>query len=939
MVYKKCCVGGCNTTHETHRLFSFPRNDNLRNLWMSFIVPTNPQLIALSKEQLLNKHVCEKHFDIFQFDNEGRRLRYSYPSLLTDNEIAHGVPLIATGWDVTTEHNYCKVQDDDDFTEAVVVIRKPGSDVTIEHNYCKEQNDCSKSSVEIGSSGIDSNVNVVNQMLPKGSTCTKKQKGSVKKIVSRKRKLVKILTNIATETLSDSVSQRLDQAQSLSRNKDLLENFYLLNKQAQTFLFMQLKQIHKSKMARRFTLDEKLMALLIMKQSPKSYKLLEKMFALPSKRTLNRLSEKVSIQPGLNPLIFEHISNTTKKWDTKQKLCTIVFDEVSLTPHLTFNEKDDIINGFVDIAGERKLKYCDHALVFMLRGICSPWRQSVAFYFCEGTVSAAELQCILKQIVPQVIRTGLIPLGLVCDQGSTFRTAIRRLREDTIRRRNIQGVHDDGSVNIADHDLSIFFDPPHLLKGLRNNFLNKDIIWEEKTASWKDIEFIFDLDSKLGHTRALPKLTAHHVDRQKIKKMKVSVAAQVFSARTAAMLKYTNALNYFHTANSDATMATTAEVVEFFDTLFDSVNGYPGGVQRGKLRRAVKQNSQHHTFWIEAINKIKKMVFVDTSSKHATKAGKPRLVRVPSQQGWITTLESFIRVSKLLFEQYNVEYYYPRNINQDPLENFFGRIRAINYRNVNPDANTFIYAFKSLMLSNMLSPHSKFSNCEEDNGETLLNVSLLFKNLHNNKENDSENTVSISRDLPSSSQASSREKLLVNDVVMEKIKVHCSAYTAGYICRKITRAIRCKDCIKTYISSTETNIHSYIKFREYKLLKNNNLAYPNEKFLILYRDGTHFIHNYLNYSCIGSNIKSNLKRKILSTLSFSCLGCDKHALIVKNFFTNILIRLHGHNWCNINNKILKGDIDEKYVSKMGEPQKLALKKYKSLRLRKKCLSK
>ncbi|CAG5023570.1 unnamed protein product [Parnassius apollo] len=67
---------------------------------MSFIVPTNPQLIVLSKEQLLNKRVCEKHFDIFQFDNEGRRLRYSYPSLLTDNEIAHGVPLTATGIEI-----------------------------------------------------------------------------------------------------------------------------------------------------------------------------------------------------------------------------------------------------------------------------------------------------------------------------------------------------------------------------------------------------------------------------------------------------------------------------------------------------------------------------------------------------------------------------------------------------------------------------------------------------------------------------------------------------------------------------------------------------------------------------------------------------------------------------------------------------------------------
>lgn len=101
----------------------------------------------------------------------------------------------------------------------------------------------------------------------------------------------------------------------------------------------------------------------------------------------------------------------------------------------------------------------------------------------------------------------------------------------------------DGSINIAGCDLSIFYDPPHLLKGIRNNFLTKDLIWEGRTASWNDIEYIYDIDNSLGHTRALPKLTAHHVDAKKLKKMKVSVAAQVLSARTAAMLKYTNALS------------------------------------------------------------------------------------------------------------------------------------------------------------------------------------------------------------------------------------------------------------------------------------------------------------------------------------------------------------------------------------------------------------
>lgn len=89
----KCVVGGCNATNETHRLFSFPKNDHLRNLWMSFLVPANANLIGLSKEQLLRKRVCEKHFDKHQFDEEGKRLRYSYPCLFTDDEITHGVIL------------------------------------------------------------------------------------------------------------------------------------------------------------------------------------------------------------------------------------------------------------------------------------------------------------------------------------------------------------------------------------------------------------------------------------------------------------------------------------------------------------------------------------------------------------------------------------------------------------------------------------------------------------------------------------------------------------------------------------------------------------------------------------------------------------------------------------------------------------------------------
>lgn len=38
----------------------------------------------------------------------------------------------------------------------------------------------------------------------------------------------------------------------------------------------------------------------------------------------------------------------------------------------------------------------------------------------------------------------------------------------------------DGSVHIAGQDLNIFHDTSHLLKGLRNNFLTKNILWDKK---------------------------------------------------------------------------------------------------------------------------------------------------------------------------------------------------------------------------------------------------------------------------------------------------------------------------------------------------------------------------------------------------------------------------------------------------------------------------
>lgn len=175
-------------------------------------------------------------------------------------------------------------------------------------------------------------------------------------------------------------SERISKAKSFLHNSLFANNFYKLSKHAQNFLLMQLKAVDKKKKGVRFTTEEKILCLSLMKESPKGYRFIQKIFRLPTKRTLNRLAEDITLKTGINKYIFKLLEQKTKKWNITKKLCSVVFDEVALTPHLTYVESQDQIQGFKDLGYERELKYADYALVFMVRGVCSNSRQPIGYY-------------------------------------------------------------------------------------------------------------------------------------------------------------------------------------------------------------------------------------------------------------------------------------------------------------------------------------------------------------------------------------------------------------------------------------------------------------------------------------------------------------------------------------------------------------------------------
>lgn len=88
------------------------------------------------------------------------------------------------------------------------------------------------------------------------------------------------------------------------------------------------------------------------------------------------------------------------------------------------------------------------------------------------------------------------------------------------------------------------FDPPYLIKGIRDKLLTSDLEFdciegeERKFASWEIIEQAYHMDLTDSKYRLMPKITAEHVIKSKIKKKKVKYAAEVLSTTMGGFIDH-----------------------------------------------------------------------------------------------------------------------------------------------------------------------------------------------------------------------------------------------------------------------------------------------------------------------------------------------------------------------------------------------------------------
>jgi len=142
-------------------------------------------------------------------------------------------------------------------------------------------------------------------------------------VIKRKNASVKQLKIAKTFVTGDSCNHLVDR----------------VSKTTLKFFQSQIKIQNKKAKGRRYSLDDKILALSIFKTSPKGYEFLSSIFALPSISTLNTVLTKIPFTPGINLHIQENLKHQRSKLKSIDKKCVLLFDEMALSPGLKYDKK------------------------------------------------------------------------------------------------------------------------------------------------------------------------------------------------------------------------------------------------------------------------------------------------------------------------------------------------------------------------------------------------------------------------------------------------------------------------------------------------------------------------------------------------------------------------------------------------------------------------
>ena len=378
--------------------------------------------------------------------------------------------------------------------------------------------------------------------------------------------------------------------------------------------------------------------------------------------------QQIHIYPGFSNSIISALHIKTQSMKSDAKLCAIMMDEMSIKESIAYNAGRDEVEGFEDYGLLGKTTYiANHALAFMVRGLTVKWKQPIGYFLSSGPVDGKTLTSLLLEAIDRIVDIGLQVKVVLSDQGSNNRNSIQTVLKVT---------PDEPFFVHKGRKIFVMYDPPHLVKNIRNNMKSHGFKVAGKLVSWDYVRAFYNADSR-SPLRLAPKLKQKHIDLPPFAALSVKRATQVLSHSVAAGMQ---AMVQWGVIPEEATH--TAAFIEQFDQLFNAFNSSCLS-SKAVMQHALSETSGHKEFlkssqaWLSTIESA---------------SGR----KLPCLEGWKMAISCLLQLWEHLRQNHGLKFLFTNRLNQDCIENLFSVIRGKGGQRDNPDPSQFRAAFRQV---------------------------------------------------------------------------------------------------------------------------------------------------------------------------------------------------------------------------------------------------
>ena len=154
--------------------------------------------------------------------------------------------------------------------------------------------------------------------------------------------------------------------------------------------------------------------------------LLSQGYPLPTIRTLQKRTAKISFEPGIAEDIFFLLKTKVATMDELDKECVILMDEMNLQSELNYDPTLQSLIGTATIPASASSKsskaplthpLATHGFTIMLAGVKTRWKQVVAYHFTGPSFCAKTVCDLLLDIIKEASKVNLHVNSLTNDMG------------------------------------------------------------------------------------------------------------------------------------------------------------------------------------------------------------------------------------------------------------------------------------------------------------------------------------------------------------------------------------------------------------------------------------------------------------------------------------------------------------------------------------------